>query len=264
MSLELKESKIVVDRSDNQQLDFFLAKAEEMSCRIIDPINPLAYFPHRIAEMVLDQPISNSTVLRVKEAGNLYRKLCRRFSYDWKRHDKIKPDFYNDLFGKFEDLSHFRVYGTSFQWALTDPIFRLCANPTVNDIQLFSIQKFQRYWDQAKYKENQPNLFLYYQRFCQLLFSNFQGETNPEKIITAQELEYWVIELPKKINFDLRPSDKNYLPFFCFHVNLLYFLAYKATSFSEVDEFIALFKFPVDMSLSALSSFYVGYVDKNY
>lgn len=239
------EYTVEIDRSDLEQLDKFLGRAEENSS-VITWNNQLNK-AYTIDDLILSRMIQSPKYMGIvkQRSHPFFPKLCRRFSYEWDPMPTRSSNYFTDMFSKFEDLTHFAIFGTLFQWAFTDPIFRILNKIHAYDCNLFKIEYFLNDWENIKYKNNSnPACFGYFKRFCRLLFSNKINELDQEKIITPDELEFWIFGFTKNVNDDINSFNDKYESYFCFHLNLLFFIAYFAIDINAIDLFIQKFQFP--------------------
>lgn len=241
-------------KRSSEELDDILFMAEKTAILATDPFQGISLFNMKYKyykdTLLLDDPVSENNPKNVKLLKPFYKKLLMKFGYSF-RYDantSIPSDFFANLYGKFEMLTHWESFGHSFQYAFTDPFFRLIDNGcNAWDSNLFSIHKFHENFSNhasAYSGENGEKKFSRTKKFFRLLFSN-QSEQKPtdETYISAEDMKKWILTHTSNINYTFRNViEKN--SFLCFYLNLMYFIAYKAETYTDVEEYLKNFTFP--------------------
>lgn len=149
------------------------------------------------------------------------------------------------IFGEFENLTHVEPLGTLFQHCFTDPIFRYLSFDThLGGADSFERSSLDEKWDQFKAKftiSDYVQVFELLKTFFQLLFSNEQTTSKDDSLNESDLRSITVTVVQNKINaLPLGPSEG--FRYFAQHFNVMYYIAFIAKSFQDIEEFIYTFK----------------------
>ena len=174
-------------------------------------------------------------------------KLLRKFGYGKFAKTSLanfRKSLPGAIFGEFENLTHVAPLGTLFQHCFTDPIFRYLSTDTnIGGTDPFERSSLDEKWDDFKAKftiSDYVQVFKLLKTFFQLLFSNEQPTSKDDSLDESDLLSITVCEVIHINSLTLGPSEG--FRYFAQHFNVMYYIAFIARSFQDIEDFIYRFK----------------------